>query len=633
MNIVWAMGGVKVSARDGRSRVLLPGLLAYLLCRGLLLGRLLPPWQGADEPGHAEMALLVAREGWPRDPDPALQADILADMRAARFFGRLDEAVPAEDLRAFVQVPRLRDAPSQVGDESPVGYLPLALAAAAGDPTVPGATLARLRLAALAMALLWVLALYWAGSRIGGGPLGAALATAAAFLPLGGLASATAAPDLVPALFAALWLGSLPVAAGPGRRGGRWRVLRLALAGLAALSKRSGLFLVPLALAVEAWAWRRGGAAAGGEVGGGPGRATRLWAALPAIAALATLAAGLALGRPTAAAGWQREGRSWGAVRSPAAARTGDHGFRVVDVDGATWQYLLRWVDLPGKDEAGRAISLRAWVRAAAGQAPAPAQVAVTDGRGAWWGQTVTAGAVWSPVALRFTLPAGVDRLRLALVPGAGTAAGRGGFDFDDVAVWVDGRSLAFNGGAERPERWGALLARGLGRYLDAPRLRRGAAAALRQPLTGLRSAWRGLAFLLASSWGGYGWLRVWPGPWAAALGQGLGLFMAVAGLGALLWPRLLAAGPRDGWWLRLCGGAGLLAVLFTAAGTMLGAVDRLPQGRYLLPAYPFLVLPALALAERRLPARGPWLLCALLLALDLWTLLGLLWPAFGGAA
>ncbi len=36
---------------------------------------------------------------------------------------------------------------------------------------------------------------------------------------------------------------------------------------------------------------------------------------------------------------------------------------------------------------------------------------------------------------------------------------------------------------------------------------------------------------------------------------------------------------------------------------------------------------------ERRLPARGPWLLCALLLALDLWTLLGLLWPAFGGAA
>ncbi len=188
-------------------------------------------------------------------------------MRAARFFGRLDEAVPAEDLRAFVQVPRLRDAPSQVGDESPVGYLPLALAAAAGDPTVPGATLARLRLAALAMALLWVLALYWAGSRIGGGPLGAALAAAGAFLPLGGLASATAAPDLVPALFAALWLGSLPVAAGPGRRGGRWRVLRLALAGLAALSKRSGLFLVPLALAVEAWAWRRGGAAAGTATG------------------------------------------------------------------------------------------------------------------------------------------------------------------------------------------------------------------------------------------------------------------------------------------------------------------------------------------------------------------------------
>ena len=69
MNIVWAMGGVKVSARGGRRSLLLPALLAYLLCRGLLLGRLLPPWQGADEPGHAEMALLVTREGWPREPE------------------------------------------------------------------------------------------------------------------------------------------------------------------------------------------------------------------------------------------------------------------------------------------------------------------------------------------------------------------------------------------------------------------------------------------------------------------------------------------------------------------------------------------------------------------------------------
>jgi hypothetical protein len=305
----------------------------------------------------------------------------------------------------------------------------------------------------------------------------------------------------------------------------------------------------------------------------------------------------------------------------------------VTDLDGGAWQYLLRWVELPPGDGAGREVRLRAWVRAAAGQAPAPAQVAVTDGQGLWWGQTVTAGTGWSPITLRFTLPRGADRLRLALVPGAGTAAGSGSFDFDGLALSVDDRPLPINGDAEEPERWGRALARGLGRYLDAPRLLRGAAAALRQPLEGLRSAWRGLAFLMASCWGGYGWLRIWPGPWAAALGLGLGLFMAWAALRALIGPWSPAALARDGWWLRLCGGASLLAVLVASIGTMLGAVDRLPQGRYLLPAFPFFALPALVLAERRLPGRGPWLLCALLLALDLWTLLGLLWPAFGGAA
>ena len=79
----------------GPGRLLLLGALVYLLCRGLLLAQVLPRWQGADEPGHAEMAVLVARGGWPRAPDPGLQARIMADMRPARFFSWLDVAVPA----------------------------------------------------------------------------------------------------------------------------------------------------------------------------------------------------------------------------------------------------------------------------------------------------------------------------------------------------------------------------------------------------------------------------------------------------------------------------------------------------------------------------------------------------------
>ena len=98
--------------------------------------------------------------------------------------------------------------------------------------------------------------------------------------------------------------------------------------------------------------------------------------------------------------------------------------------------------------------------------------------------------------------------------------AGCGSFDIDDVILRIGDQELAINGGAEAPERWVAALARGLSRYLDAPRLFRGAVAVWRDPLAGLGSAARGLAFLLRSAWGGFGWLKVWPGSWAGALGD-----------------------------------------------------------------------------------------------------------------
>lgn len=629
MNIVWAMEGVKRPVGPGR--LLLLGALVYLLCRGLLLVQVLPHWQGADEPGHAEMAVLVARGGWPRAPDPGLQARIMADMRAARFFSWLDVAVPAGVLTGFAQVPRLADAPSQVGDESPLGYLPLALAAAVGESATPEGLLPRLRWAALVTALLWVLALHGAGLRLGGERSAMGLVAVAVFLPLGAVASATAGPDLVPALWVALWLGCLPPPGRPQRRGARWSALRLALVGLAALSKRSGLFLVPLALACEALPWRT--AAGRSDRSDGWGWSLRRAGPVLPLLLAGVLATGVGMGRSTVAAGWLGEGRDWGAVRLAAAARSGGHGFRVTDGDPGAWQYLLRWVDLPSGRAASREVEIGAWLRVAAGHAPAAAQVVVTDGQGAWWGETVTAGADWSMVRLRFSLPGSVERLRVALVPGTGTAAGRGSFDIDDVILRIGDQELAINGGAEAPERWGAALARGLSRYLDAPRLFRGAVAVWRDPLAGLGSAARGLAFLLRSAWGGFGWLKVWPGSWAGALGIGLGLFMAAAALLAMLRPQALALGPQEGLWLRICGFGALAAVLVATAGPMLGAVDRLPQGRYLLPAYPFFALPGLALAERLWPLRGPWMLCLLLLSLDLWTLFGLMWPAFGGGA
>lgn len=190
------------------------------------------------------------------------------------------------------------------------------------------------------------------------------------------------------------------------------------------------------------------------------------------------------------------------------------------------------------------------------------------------------------------------------------------------------GASVLLNGDAEAPRRLGPALRAAGQSYLAAERL-----AAAWRPASlsdSLGRARAGLAFAWRSFWGGFGWLAIWPGPAALALAALLTAFAGLALALALVRPALLAEDEAGRRFLRLCGFAALLSLALALVGTMAGAgPDRLPQGRYLLPAAPAWIFPAVALADRAWRRRGAWLLAALMLALDLWMVLGLLWPAF----
>jgi len=154
----------------------------------------------------------------------------------------------------------------------------------------------------------------------------------------------------------------------------------------------------------------------------------------------------------------------------------------------------------------------------------------------------------------------------------------------------------------------------------------------LADPAATLRRAARGLAFTWRSFWGGFGWLAIWPGTLYYALAAAMSAIAAAAVLIGLLAPRRLVDDPAAAGTLRVCAVAAVVAVAIAVAGSLAGAgPDRQPQGRYLLPALVPLALLAVALSDRLAPRRGPWALAAGMFALDLWAVLGVMWPAFRG--
>jgi hypothetical protein len=678
------------STPSGSHRIaLVVGLLwLYCACRGLLLVGIVPPWQGPDEPGHVEYALLLAQQrALPLQSDAALEAEILASMAAHRFYSHVNAPPPTAAPTHFAEVERLRDAPSQIGNETPFGYLPFAVAASVArgmratgtdpgadfgadpvtavsgaDPVTaasganPGAadpgtaithSLRAMRLAAVILVLVTVgLAALAAVDTLGAGLAPAAVVLVAA-TPMLGFAGAVVNNDLTAVALATLWFAVLARGA---RRGLSWRWLAalVLIAALAALSKRTALFLVPLTVLVAGvYAWRQIRAAR--PLAPSP-PALRRWIGASLAFAILVLAALLwPLGDRAAA--WERAGESWGAERSSAAARSGDYGLRVADFAPDRWQYLEQWVRVD-QGSAGQSLTAVAWLRAisepGAADTDAPrAQLVLNDDSSAWAGETVTLGQAWTPVTVTLRLSEGTERVRIALVPGDGTAAGIGGLDADDIVLFSTtasgaegagqagemGTNRLHNGGAESPRHWGTDLAAGAARYTDLGRLIESVPGGLADPAASLDRTARGLAFTWRSFWGGFGWLAIWPGPVYSLAAGLLTAFAAVAAALALVAPARLADDRVTAGILRLCAVAALLCLGIAVAGSLAASgPHRLPQGRYLLPALLALALPAVALAERLWPRRGPAALAALALGLDLAALLGVIWPAFRGA-
>lgn len=615
-------------------------LATYVLSRGLFLAGAIPPWQGPDEPGHAEYAWLVAGgHGWAPAPDRALEAAILRSMADARFHARVRAAPPATPPVRFTDLPRLSDAPTQRTDETPIGYLPFAavdtLRRGGGDIA---ARLLAARLAAPCLALgtvaLTACLTGWALGRRLAWPA----AVMAASLPWMGFAGAVVNPDLTAAMLAAAWFAALArierrrlsaAAAGAAVPTVAGTAVLAVLAILAALAKRTAAYLVPLTLGWLAWrAWR--------------GWQSRPQRSPPVVAlAVAVVAAGAAAAWPIGdrPAGWVRVGEPWGAERRADAARSGGWGLRVLDDDPAAWQYLEQWVRLP---VGGADVRATAWLRAAGGATGGTAQLVVNDDRGTWAGATVALSADWVAVETRLRAAGDARRIRIALVPGAGTAAGLGSVEADDVGLEMTGwpgKSMADagtagapiglrGGDAEAPRRLGPVVAAAAVRYTAAARLASAVAGGDRDPWGAAGRAWAGLAFAWRSAWGGYGWLAIWPGPGFTAVAALVTLFAGLAVAIGLVRP----GGAAQPGTVRTCAVGVALAIGLAVFGTLAGAgPDRLPQGRYLLAAAAPLTVVVASMADRAWPRRGPAALAALLLGMDAWVALAVVWPAFRG--
>jgi len=620
-------------------------LLVYVAARGALLLLVVPPWQGPDEPGHALYALTLSGAAGTAAGRERVELEILASMDRHRFYDHLGIARPARPPRALSEVARLGGDPTQLDNETPVGYAPYALAAAWPRPA-PDAERALLRMRAVS--LLLVLLTTLAAAAAAAGVLGARNAVPAAALvaaaPMLGFTGAVVNNDATAALLAAAWFALLARltrrGAGPGAL-----VAVLLLAALAGAGKRTALYLPLLAGPAVVWLARAAGPArpataghapaadapaadgsaadAAADAGAGrPAGVRRRWLAAAVLTLLVLTALSWPL--PSRAAGWDRVGAPWGAERV-VGGRSGHHALRVVDTATDAWQYLEQTVSAAG----GARVRAEAWVLA-----PGPAVTAnlvVSDDAGTWLAGATRADLGWRHVALHGRLADGATNARLALFTGDGTARGTGTMLADDVILVLDGTQRLANGGAERPVRLGSAAARALGEYTAAERLLSAVPGGLREPRQTLQRAWRGLTFLQRSFWGGFGWLTHWPGPGCTLAAGGLTCFALIGTLIALIRPRRLVRDAAGAGLLRLCALGAVLSTAAAVAGSMAGwGPDSLPQGRYLLAALVPMALPATALAARLWPRAGPWALAAAALALDAVLLARVTLPGFG---
>jgi hypothetical protein len=612
-------------------------LCGYVLVRGLFLASIVPPWQGPDEPGHAEYAVLLARaHAWRPVQDDQVEGSILESMSRHRFYNYLHLPLPAVSPQVFADVKRLGGAPTQLDSELPLGYLPHGIAAAlttrSGVSSGPelDALLHRMRMASLALAIATVVASWWAVRPAVGRRRALAVAVLVATTPALVFGGAVVNNDLAAAALCAIWFGVLARGLGRGMAGRDW-VLLLALALLAAATKRTALYLLPtLALLVL---WRLAGSLSRERIAGAlrsddaASRPERVrLVALGALAISCLLAIAAMWPVDELAASWRRAGRPWGAYRASEAARGLGHGLRVVDEQVREWQYLEQRVSVSG----GEPFEASVWLRAAPPGTSGEAQLAVSDDSGTWTSSVVDLTDVWQHVTLEGRLAPEARQARLALVPGPGSIEDTAAIDADDATFVVAGSERLANGDAETPMRVATVLVTALAAYTDAPRVATAAVAGLADPVESIRRTRRALVFLFRSYWGGYGWLTLWP-PLALYAGAAVVTGAVLGGLVlALLAPARVATSPAEAQLARVGAAAVCAAVVVVLLGSVAGrGIEGIPQGRYLLAAVVPLVLPAVLLLDRLSPRWGVWSLSALVLAMDVIAVTYVIWPGF----
>ncbi len=535
-------------------RLLTHHRLAYLIyiVHATLWLLLAPPWQGPDEPGHYEYALLLARlhrPPRPADMDPDLEARIIRALGAADFWTLNRVPRPDPLPHTFAQDPFLKRSGTQLGNESPLYYIVPALL----TRLLPGPDLhcraARLWSALLGLGIIVLAArsapLLW--PRAPG--LQRAFPLLLALLPMPTFIHATfnsnALADLVGAAFFYFAWRLL--------RGNRsWRT-RVGFGGtviLALLVKRTTLLLLPLALGLPCLLCRR----------------RRIVHRTLLVAAVMGLV--LFPRAPQWSDGWflGRAHRPAPRVR----VGPGEHAMLLTGRGGkAPREFLVQ--DRVGYAVAGlrgKAVLFRARLQSLDG--PTWACLSVSDG----WARRTT--CAWVPqrgrtVYVRHLVHPAATYVRLVVGLGNPREQGVRGRILVDKVRLIVGTSLeegVENGDAERPyHRVRGWLHR-LG-WLSEER------ASPREHLVHWALA---AAVLFTSFWGNFGWLKY---PLPVPVYGVLAFFTLVVLIGWVRWWRGTRGPDRAVWTFTGAGGMWFLLAMFLAAWR----VDWLPQGRYLFPA------------------------------------------------
>jgi len=544
------------------------GLLIFLAAwmHGLLWATIVPPWQAPDEPFHFEYACLLSetrRLLTPADISTPLQSAIVRSMAEHRFWQRLGGETPDPLPATFAAADDfwLSRAGTQVSDEPPLYYVLPALICS-WLPTI-GRQLWAMRaysaaLSAAVVLLGWLAAReLWPTRRV----LQFAVAAWLGFQPMAAFIGGSANNDALVSLGGAALAFCLVRSA---RRGWNWRwlVALLALVVVLPLSKKSGLFALPLAAIVIAREVHR------------RLPSHRRWlvllAAAAAVLAMATWSLWPLHGQ---AAGWGRRGTFRYDARTSTTAHSGGWSLTTPQVEEGHTAWLVQ--TMPSSlvaDLRGQEVVLTLWARA---EEPASLGVAIDDGMGETE-QLVVAEQEWQRFELHHHVAASADRLRILLDP-LGDRESSPAVFYDDISLRGEDGELARNRSAESPKRRWEGWAAG---YLRLPPwFGQGLLDPASYNATALRRYGFYLAVTFGNFWADFGWLTlpfpvwVYVLPGLATLGAVVGLFWAP--------PSLPERGQRKGVLVMIL--QACLVMLATAL-PMVGR-DWQPQGRYLFPA------------------------------------------------